>query len=185
MRALKVESPAEGGTQNDATFGPTEVDIGQDFLDAQGVSFQRPSANTQTADSKVLLSRTAADDMTLSDPNAGLLALQQLITSVSGRIGSHNAIAGLEHWTGNPGDAYASGAYMTVSQSGILPTLITWYASSASSAAKLFEVAVTYTGMRPATITQRLYVKNAVIRTYVDTLTYNNVFFPSVVRTYA
>lgn len=185
VRALKLETPVEGGTQDDAAFGPTEVNIGQDYLDAQGVSLQRPNANTATADAKVTVTRTAADDLTLSDPNAGLLALSQLVNTISGRIGSHNAIVGIEHWTGNPGDAFAPGAYLVISASGILPTLFTWYVSSAANAAKLFQIAVTYSGIRPATITQRLYASNAVVRTYVDTLTYNNVFYPTVTRTWS
>ncbi len=183
-RPLKVESVAEGGSQEDSAYGPTEVSIGSDFLDSQGATYQRPNANTQTADTKVYVTRTAADDLTFNDPNAGLLALQQLITSVSGRIGSHDTLTDIEHWTGSPGDGYASGAYLVTSASGILPTLFTWYASSAANAAKLFQIAVTYNGIRPATITQRLYTGNAVVRTFVDTLSYGNVFYPTVTRTW-
>lgn len=185
VRSLKVESLGEGGTQDDSAFGPTEVSIGSDFLDSQGSSYQRPNANTATADSKVYVTRTVADNLTFADPNAGLLALQQLVTSVSGRIGSHDTLTDIEHWTGSPGDGYTSGAYMVVSASGILPSAITWYASSAANAAKLFSVSVTYNGIRPATITQRLYANNAVVRTFVDTLTYNNVFYPTVTRTWS
>lgn len=183
-RALKIETPSEGGTQNDALFGPTEIDVGQDYLDSQGTTYQRPNANTQTADSKVYVTRTAADDLTLNDPNAGLLALQQLITSVSGRLGSHNTLMDLGHWSSFPGDGFASGAYLVVTQSGILPSAWVWYASSAANAAKLFSVSVTYSGIRPQTIVQRLYTANAVVRTFTDTLSYNNQFYPTVTRTW-
>lgn len=185
VRALKIETLAEGGGQDDTSFGQTEVSVGSDYLDSQGSTYQRPSANTATSDSKVYVTRSSTDDLTFVDPNFGLAALQQLVTTITGRISSHNAIGGLEHWALGPNDAFTSGASLVVTQSGILPSAFTWFASNASSANKLFQVSITYSGIRPATITQRLYSAGALVRTYVDTLTYNNVFYPTVTRTWS
>jgi hypothetical protein len=60
--AIKWESPAHGGTEEDLT--PAEIDVHEDFLDCRGVSIQ----NDTSDDAAVLLSRDIDGNMTFLDP---------------------------------------------------------------------------------------------------------------------
>jgi hypothetical protein len=190
VRAFKIERPSEGGTQDDTSGGFTEVDIGQDFLDCAGVSFQRIGANTATSDALVRAERTTAGALHLTDTIANGttgLDLSQLVNALLGTPGSHASLGDIIHWMagGGPGDGYTSGAYLAVVTSGIYPTSFTWYASNAANAPKLFAVSITYTGVVPAKIVYTLYnATGAVVRTQTDTLSYTNPFFGNAVRTW-
>lgn len=184
-RALKWESVYEGGTQTDETF--TEVSIGSDYLDAAGYCAQKPGAVTATSDTKVRIERDAADNWVLSDPNATSLQLQQLLTSVQNVPGSHNAVADIIHWLGDggPGDGSASGAYRVITTTGILTSGITWYASKAANAAKLYDVQLTYTGLLVTQVVRTLYRAGAVVRVITDAVSYpSSVFAPVTTRTW-
>lgn len=67
-QAIKWESPAHGGTEEDLT--PAEIDVHEDFLDCRGVSIQ----NDTSDDEAVLISRDAEGNMTFIDPVYGLTA---------------------------------------------------------------------------------------------------------------
>jgi|GEM_PF-3482140 len=61
IRPMKLESPATGGTQDDAF--PTEADPNEDYPDVRGVTFQNDSSN----DEDVIVSRDASDNLTFID----------------------------------------------------------------------------------------------------------------------
>jgi len=58
---MKLESPATGGTQDDAF--PTEADPNEDYPDVRGVTIQNDSSN----DEDVVISRDASDNLTFQD----------------------------------------------------------------------------------------------------------------------
>ncbi|RYF12849.1 MAG: hypothetical protein EOO40_00170 [Deltaproteobacteria bacterium] len=185
-RPLKIESVAEGGSQNDATGGVCEVDIGQDYLDAAGVTLQAPNANTLTADAKVRVERTPQGAMhfvdTLANGTQGL-DLSQLVTSVSGSVGAFNALCDIRLWLDGPGDGFVSGAVKVRLGTAPNPAGYVWYASGAQTL-RLFDCAIAYpaNSVYPQSKTYRLYGPDGVtvVRTVVDTLTYSG---PLLVRT--
>ena len=61
IRPLKLESPATGGTQDDAF--PTEADPHEDYPDVRGVTFQNDTSN----DEDVYLERDASDNLVFKD----------------------------------------------------------------------------------------------------------------------
>lgn len=185
VRAFKIETPAEGGTQSDD--GMTEVDIGQDYLDCLGVTMQLPGAIARTSDAAVSVDRAADSSLRFTDVPSGVLKMTQMLTSASGKPGSHNAVADVVHWLHDgPGDGFASGARCVVTGSGIMPSKVTWYASSAVGAPKLYEVTITYQGVLPATKTMVLYVAGVAVRTVTDTYTFpNGPFYPQRDRTWS
>jgi hypothetical protein len=52
VRPLKLENPAEGGTEID--FGPTETRVDQDYLAAKGISYQGSESTKSWADSGIM-----------------------------------------------------------------------------------------------------------------------------------
>lgn len=182
VRPFKIERPAEGGTQLDENF--TEVDIGQDYLDCNGVALQVYGANTATADSTTSVSRSSAGLQFADVPN-GSLALAQLLTSASGKPGSHNATPDIIHWlaNGGPGDGFVSGAFRQTTMTGIMPAAITWYTSAAMSS-RMYGVVYTYSGLLISKAVRTLYANNSPVRTVTDTITYASPFAPIVSRTW-
>lgn len=182
VRAYKMERPLEGGTQNDENF--TEVDVGQDYLDCNGVTLQVSGATTTTADSVVFVNRVATA-MQFTDGPSGSLALGQLLTSVSGKPGSHNTTPDIIHWLSDgPGDGFPSGSTRRVVLVGSLPQSETWYTSSALTT-KLYSIAYTYTGLLCTTRVQTLYANNVAVRTVTDTISYaQGIFAPIITRTW-
>jgi hypothetical protein len=59
--AIKWESPAHGGTEEDLT--PAEIDVHEDFLDCRGVAIQDDTSD----DEVVQLSRDADGNLTFKD----------------------------------------------------------------------------------------------------------------------
>jgi hypothetical protein len=180
IRALKVESVAEGGSSDDAANGICEVDIGQDFIDCAGVCVQRLGANTQTADALVRVQRTTAGALHFTDTvanGATGLDLSQLLTSATGAAGAFNALQDIRLWVDGPGDGFASGATKATAYVANSPLVAseTWYTSAAQTT-PLFAVAYTYpaNSALPSAITYRLYpgFGTTPLRTMVDTLTY-------------
>jgi hypothetical protein len=73
IRPLKIESPADGGTETDEF--PTAVDPNEDYLDARGIVFQDDTSE----DEQVILSRNSNDDMTFKDAYNSPVTLTQLL----------------------------------------------------------------------------------------------------------
>lgn len=191
IRPMKVERPGEGGITDDTAGGFCEVDIGVDYVDCAGITVQKPGSNTTSSDTLARVERTAAGALHFVDPIANGQAgldLSQIVNALSGTPGSHNALGDIIHWLGGggPGDGYASGAYLTVTTTGIYPSAYTWYASNAQGANKLFQVSIAYTGVVPASITYVLYnAAGSAIRTVVDTLSYTSPFYGNATRTWS
>lgn len=178
IRALKVESIAEGGGQDDAASGFNETNIGEDFLDAAGLTLQKLGTNTQTADSSVRVERNNAalhfvDNV--ANGQAGL-DLGQLVSSVSGASNAFNALQDIRLWVDGPGDGFPQGAVKT--RIGTAPNSggYIWYKSSAMTA-RLFDCTITYAAgsIGAATKVYRLYAQDGVtvVRTLTDTFTWN------------
>lgn len=191
VRPLKIESLGEGGGQNDAYGGQTEVDVGEDFIDAAGLTLQRLGANTNTADALVRLERTTAGSLhfvdTVANGTAGL-DLSQLLTSATGAVGSFNALQDVRLWVDGPGDGFPSGAVKI--RIGTAPNSggYIWYKSSAMTA-RLFDCTITYaTGsIGAATKVYRLYAPDGitVVRTLTDTFTWNGPVMAQKTRSWS
>jgi len=78
-QAIKWESPAHGGTEEDLT--PAEIDVHEDFLDCRGVSIQ----NDTSDDEVVLVSRDVDGNLTFKD--AVVTDPMTLKTLASGGLG--------------------------------------------------------------------------------------------------
>lgn len=182
-RPLKLESTASGGTQNDESW--TEVDIGQDYLDGRGITLQVAGATVTTSDASTYISRPVAGSLAFTDQLSGTLSLEQLLTSVAGKPGSHAALADIIHFLPDgPGDGWASGAVCVEGYTGPLLTSSTWYTDAAQSR-RIIALAVTYTGPLPATFKYSLYdATGALVRTLTDTCTYNGPLLQSRTRTW-
>ena len=73
IRPLKIESPASGGTQEDAF--PTDADHNEDFADLRGIVFQDDTSD----DELVYASRDASGNMIFTDIVTGTVyTLSQL-----------------------------------------------------------------------------------------------------------
>lgn len=185
IRGLKVESIAEGGQSADVDFN--EVSIGQDFYDGQGITLQVSGATVNTADATTYISRPTAAQVAFTDIASGTLTLEQLLTSVGGKPGSHASTPDIIHYLagGGPGDGFASGMHQQVVSTGVLPISVTWYTSSALTT-KLYGVTYTYSGVLVTTAVQVLYSSNVAVRTVTDTFNYSaNVFAPTITRTWS
>lgn len=183
-RALKLESTASGGTQNDESW--TEVDIGQDYLDCLGIAVQVTGATSSTSDATTYLSRPAAGAIALTDQLSGTLTLEQLLTSVAGKPGSHNAVQDIIHFLPDgPGDGWASGAVCVEGTSGPLSTGWVWYTDS-SQTKRIIAMARTYNGPLVLTEKYTLYSANGttVLRVLTDTFTYAGPLLQSRTRTW-
>jgi len=76
IRPMKLESPATGGTQDDAF--PTEVNPNEDYPDVRGVTFQNDSSN----DEVVYVERDASGNMVFADDVvSGEKTLNDLLTA--------------------------------------------------------------------------------------------------------
>lgn len=177
VRPLKIESPAEGGLEDDVFSGPTETDIGGDFLDAAGLTVQNLGAKASTSDALCRIQR-AGNDLQLCDPNAGVVPLQSLLSRLSGLAGSHNALRDPIHFLsdGGPGDGFASGCVQTTTYLANSPLVAaqTWWTSAAQTT-PLYSVTYAYAANSPvpSTVTRTLYdAAGAVVRTFVETPTY-------------
>lgn len=179
VRPLKIESVAEGGGQDDAGSGITETSIGEDYLDAAGVTLQRPGANTATADALVRIERTAAGALHLVDTQANGatgLDLSQLLNTASGSAAAFNRLQDIRLWLDGPGDGFASGAVKaTVYLAGSpLVASETWYTSAAQTT-PLYSRTYAYAAGSPipSSITHRLYSPSGtLLRTAIDTPAY-------------
>ena len=182
VRPLKIESVSEGGSSNDESM--TEMNIGQDYYDGQGIALQVSGATSSTADSTTYVSRPAATQLAFTDQASGTLTLEQLVTSVAGKPGSHNALADILHWLGAPGDGFASGAYRQTILTGLLPSTVTWWSSSAMTT-RLFSTAFTYSGVICTQKVHTLYASGTLVRTLTETFSYSqSLFAPAVTRTW-
>lgn len=182
-RPLKIESVAGGGSSNDESI--TEVNVGQDYLDCNGVALQVPGARTSTADSACTISRPVSGSMAFTDPLSGTLLLEQLLTSAPGLPGSHASTPDILHWVGAPGDGFASGAYRQTVLQGLLPATITWWASSAMTV-PLFQTTHTYAGILCVKRVHTLYAAGVSVRTLTESISYaTSVFAPAITRTWS
>jgi hypothetical protein len=76
VRSIKWESPEHGGTQTDQT--PTEIDVGEDFLDCRGVTIQDDTSD----DEVVRISRDVSGNLDFTDPVYGAtITLSELATA--------------------------------------------------------------------------------------------------------
>lgn len=185
VRCLKIETVSEGGSSEDVYGGVSEVSVGQDYLDAAGVTLQKLGANAATSDTACRLERIASSDMQFTDPNAGTVQLQTLLTSLTGLAGSHNAIKDPIHFLHDgPGDGWPSGAFCQKTYTGMLLRQSTWYTTSAMTV-PIVSRAYTYNGLLVATETLTLYsASGAAVRTVVDTYSYSGIYRISCARTY-
>lgn len=182
VRPLKIESPAQGGGQLDD--GPTETNVGEDYLDAAGVCLQQLGANTQTADAKVFIDRATDTSLQLTDGPCGTLKLNELVTSTLGKPGTHAAVPDFMHWAGAPAEGHASGAFRGVTTTGVLPKTVTWYASSAATV-RLYSRDFTYAGVLVTRIVHTLFQNNVAIRTMTEAFSYTaSLFAPTITRTW-
>ncbi|RYF12806.1 MAG: hypothetical protein EOO40_00300 [Deltaproteobacteria bacterium] len=176
VRPMKLESPAEGGSDIDNCL--TELNVGQDYLDAAGLCVQKVGANTLTADALVRCERTSADALHFVDKVANGttgLDLSQLLSSVSGSAGAFNALQDIRLWVPGPGDGFATGAVQVVAYVALSPLVAseTWYTNAAMTV-PLYSCTYTYAANSPlpSSLTYRLYKAGTLVRTAVDTLTY-------------
>lgn len=181
VRCLKMESPSGGGRQLD-TY-PTELDPLQDAVTAAGVYLQ--NASDTVTDKNVLVDR-ANTDLRLTDVATTRL-LKELVTSVTGQVGSHNALLDSIHYMGDagPADGHPSGSVCQITRNGPLVTSRVWYTNN-SLTSKIFSTAYSYTGPLCTTITRILYgPNNAVVRTLTDALQYTGPLCTGRTRTWS
>ena len=193
VRCLKIETVSEGGSSEDVYGGVSEVSVGQDYLDAAGVTLQKLGANAATSDTACRLERIAASDMQLTDPNAGTVQLQTLLTSLSGLAGSHNAVHDPIHFLadGGPGDGFASGAYQvtTFATNTPLPATVTWY-TDMNLKTPIYQVSYTYPSNSPlpSSITRTMFnAAGTAIRKFVDAPQYlqNSPLYSAMSRSWS
>lgn len=169
VRPLKLECPAEGGSQLD--MGPTEANPHQDAFLAPAVYFQEPTASG--VDKVVSVGRSAAQ-LTLVDATTSHV-LGELVSSTAGQVGSHNALLDVIHFlTDGPGDGWASAAVSVDSYAGPLLSSTIWYADN-TLAKKIVGYSYTYSGPLIATSKVTLYAADGstIVRTVTDTYTYS------------
>ena len=179
-RALKLESPAEGGTQLD--YWPKEIDPAQDALTAAGLYVQ--NAANSTTDKTTLISRSA-QGLTFTDAKTSHV-LGELVSSTTGQVGSHNALPDIIHFLSDgPGDGFASGAYLSTTFAGPLITSRVWWTTAAMTQ-RIFAIVYAYKGPLLSTVTYTLFNAQGVqVRLLTDTLTYNGPLLASVTRTWS
>jgi hypothetical protein len=191
VRPLKLESLAEGGGQEDAAFGPTETNIGEDYLDAAGLCVQVLGANRNTADAQVRIERTATGALHFADAianGATGLDLAQLVSSVSGSANAFNALQDIRLWIDGPGDGFAPGAVRV--RLGTQPNSggYVWY-RAAGSTARLFDCTITYAAQSilPASKVYRLYAADGatVVRVVTDTFSWNGPLLIQTTRSWS
>ena len=185
VRPLKIESISQGGSSDDESI--TEVTIGQDFLDARGITLQVSGATTASSDASTYVSRPSPGALGFTDTLSGTLTLEQLLTSVSGKPGSHNAVPDIIHYLGGggPGDAFASGMYRQTVSNGVMPVSVIWFTSAALTT-RLYGIVYEYTGLMVSRQIQTLYANNVAVRTVTDSFNYGgNIFAPAITRTWS
>lgn len=184
-RSLKLESISEGGGQNDESW--TEANIGEDFLDGQGITLQVAGASTTTSDATTYVSRPAAGALAFTDQLSGTLTLEQLVTSVTAKPGSHNRLADIIHFLPEgPGDGWASGAVCVEGFAGPLQVSSTWY-TDATQTKRIISVAWTYTGPLVSTAKWTLFSPAdgvTIARTLTDSYTFNGPLLQTRTRTW-
>jgi hypothetical protein len=184
VRVLKIECPAEGGTQTD--FAPTELNPFQDAPVVPAIYVQNTAGTT--LDRAAFVDRNSAD-LRLTDANAGTKNAQDLVTRVLGGVASHASLLDIVHFLDEgPGDGWGSGANLRVTRTGPLLATKTWYTSTANTAVPIIQVAYTYLTGTPllGTKTWKLYnAAGVVVRTLTDTITYSGVLVASVTRAWS
>lgn len=183
VRPIKIESIAEGGGQADEY--PTEVNIGEDYLDALGLSLQQLGANVSTSDDKVNISRATDSSVQFQDVPNGTIKLGQLLVAALGKPGTHAGVLDFSHWVGAPAEGFASGSIRQSTFTGALPQTVIWYAS-ASATTKLFQTVNSYQGMLISQRVHTLYSNNVAVRTLTETFNYaGSLFSPTVTRVWS
>lgn len=180
VRALVLESPAEGGTQ--LNTWPTELDPSQDALTAAGLYVQ--NARNSATDKSTLISR-GTGGLTFTDALATRV-LSELVTATRGQSSYHGALADVVHYLAEgPGDAFASGAVAVDTYSGLLRTATTWY-TDASQTKAILAMAWTYSGLLVATERLSLLAPDGVtvVRQVTDTYSYSGAVRTQRVRTW-
>lgn len=171
--------------KNDAAEGYEEdFDPNADVADVRGLVIQ----NDSSTDTNVQVTRNGSNDLVLTDPNAGSYTLSQLSTGGSGiTAAQHKTLRQLIHFIEEgPAEGFASGAYKTVSYSGIFPTSEIWYEDN-TLAKKIVEVTTTYSGILVSTEEWKMYDTDGttVLATITDSYTYSGLLEATRTRTIA
>jgi hypothetical protein len=159
VQAIKWETPAHGGTQEDLV--PTEIDVHEDYLDCRGVAIQGATSN----DSNVLVSRDGAGNMTFQDVVTSAKTLADLAAGGAFDPEIHRVLPQLAH------EYDASGYEEYTYVSGRVTACVLW--TSAAKVRKVREWAYTYTSGRVTTEVAIQYDATGVL---VERLTYAYVY---------
>lgn len=171
---------------NSAEGFEEDFDPNSDAIDTRGLYIQ----NDGSADTSVLITRDASNNLTFTDPVIGITkTLSQLSAGGSGITeGAHQALRQLIHFIDNgPTNGFASGAYReNLPAANPFVTSVTWWTSAAKTN-KIVEKLITYTGVLATAVQWKMYDTDGttVLATVTDAITYSGVFESNRTRTIA
>jgi len=172
--------------KNEPTEGYEEdFDPNVDAAAVRGIYIQ----NDSSADTAVLVTRDASNNLTLTDPVAGSHTLSALTTGGGGiSENQHRALRQLIHFIDNgPANGFASGAYRENLPTGNpFVTSVTWYDDN-TKVKKLVQKLITYTGVLATQVQWKMYDVDGstVLATVTDAITYSGIFESDRTRTIA